>query len=408
MDGFRKNSAIMIFLTTSSSAINYLCQVALGHIMTLSSYGIINTIFSLILVLSVPATSINMLTAKLIAQQANPLQPQEPIVFLMKRLGVKISIGLMIFSVLFCIPGAKMLQAHPVTIIVTGVSVAVAVFPAVISGVLTGKGAFLAAGLFSLVVPFCKALGVLGAFAFSSDLAQQLVVLFSIVVGNILSIVAGRRALASSGTTPWSKIAGRISALDTSAKWIIVVNFVYLLFGNGDIFFITLFLGTEQSGIYSASMLFGRVLFFFTTALVSVLLPYVSRAASSQGVPNRVFKISIFMTTAVCLVCMIPVNLFPEWIISLVYGERYIPAVIFVPYSCLAATLVSLLNLELNYFIGIGREKRITCHMVIALLMLFVGVALFHQTVQQILVVLIAVLMGLFFLELPACWGKKI
>lgn len=407
MNSFRKNSVIMIFLTTLSSAINYLCQVALGHVMTVSSFGVINSLFSLILVLSVPGTSINMLTAKRVAQESADCKPSEHTIQTMIRLGLRIGALLVLCTALFSLPGGTMLHAHPVMLILTGIAVATGIFPYIISGAMAGRGAFLAAGFFSLIVPVCKTFGVIGAMFLPSELAQQITVMLAITVGNLLAVFLCRRILWPKDRSTPAKAEKEKSVLDAPTLWVMLANFIYLIFGNGDVFLVTLFLGSEQSGIYSASMLFGRILYFFTTALVSVLLPYVSRAASKDGAPDRVFKGAVLMTLAVCIVCFIPINLFPEAIITLVYGARYLPAVAFVPYSCLAAALVSLLNLELNYFIGIGAEKRITCHLAIALLCMVIGLGLFHQTVQQILLVLIVVLLGIFLAELPACLRQR-
>lgn len=412
MNEFKKNSVIMIVLTTLSSGINYLCQVAMGRVMSFSSFGVMNSLFSAILVLSVPGTSLNMLTAKQVAERNGDPQAAASAASAMCRLCAGIGILLCVVMTAASSPAARMLGTSPVMLILTGIVVATGLFPYIISGILAGRRAFLTAGLFSLIVPLCKAGGVALAGSLAEENVKQAVVLGAMVFGNLIAVFAFRRVLRPKGLRQDQAAAAR-TGVDRTTLLVMSANFIYLLFGNGDIFLVTWYLGAEPAGIYSASMLFGRILFFFTTALVSVLLPYVSLEKSAGGSPSRVFRNSLFMTLGVSLLCMIPINLFPAFFIRHLYGQQYLSAVPYVPFSCGVAVAVSLVNLELNYFIGIGQEKKVCRDLLVSLLVLIGLVQWRHGSVQVILVQLFCVLTGLFFYELrnclrqPPAGGKK-
>ena len=59
-----KNSLIVFVLTTTGSAINDLCQILMGRFFTVENYGIINTIFSLTLIVSVIGNTASMILSK--------------------------------------------------------------------------------------------------------------------------------------------------------------------------------------------------------------------------------------------------------------------------------------------------------------------------------------------------------
>ena len=87
----------------------------------------------------------------------------------------------------------------------------------------------------------------------------------------------------------------------------------------------------------------------------------------------------------------------------LLYGANYIAGAPMFPYSCAVAIFASLLNLELNCFVGMGKERRMLVHLSIALAGLLLLSAVFHASVPALLTVLAAVLGILVAIELPAC-----
>ena len=405
MKDFQKNGLIMVVLTTLASGINYLCQIGLGRVMSIASFGVMNSLFSLILVLSVPGTSVNMLAARQVAQRSGSVDACAATAYRLRLASFYIGCGLMCTILLVCVPLGKMLEAHPVMILLTGFAVVLSFFPSVISGILTGREAFLTAGLFSLIVPIIKALGIGTAMLFPSEAVQQFAVMSAIILGNLIAIIAGKRILFPNGNKKPKDMASAHTEIPIT---MIAVNFLYLLFSNGDIFLVTACFGSEQAGIYSASMLFGRVLFFFTTAVVSVLLPYVSKANGNGQDFAQVFCNALLVTLLVSAIGFVPINLFPDFFIQLLYGENYLPAVPYVPYSCVVAIFASLLNLELNCFIGLGKERRMLIHLAAALVILLLAVFLFHQSIPTLLVILAAILGALVLIELPVCWRGRI
>lgn len=400
MDEFKKSSIIMIVLTTLASGLNYLCQIVMGRVMATESFGVMNSLFSVILVLSVPGTSVNMLTAKQVAESENSAGA---VARTMCRLCVLV--GAVIFVIIGLTSGitAELMDTSPVLIVLTGTVVVASLFPYIISGVLSGKHTFLMAGLFSLIVPSFKMIGVISAAVLTGELKKQMAIMGAMILGNLVAVILCGRILWSKPTDDITNTNTYSTAVDQTALYVMMANLVYLLFANADIFLVTLCLGSETAGFYSSVMMFGRIIFYFTTALVSVLLPYVSHEQSAGGAPSRVFRNSLVMTLAVSALCTIPVNLFPEFFIQLIYGEKFLPATAYMPFSCAVSVIVSLVNLELIYFIGVGLEKKIFKDLFVALVVLVILVLWQHGSVQIVLLEISCVLAVLCFVELKNC-----
>lgn len=397
----------MIILTTLSSGINYLSQIIMGKVLEIPSFGIMNSLFSLILVLNVFGASVNMITAKRVAEQRDDLSKSAAIARRMTRISFIVGIVLLIVVSIGSCGYSSFLAAAPITLIFVGGIVATNLFPYVISGILTGLGSFIAAGLFSMIVPLFKICGVLTACFWEAELQKQVWILGLMIAGNLVATIFFKRTLyPPAAALPNTGHQEDEKLFDQSLFLVTASNFMYLLFANADILLINQFCGAEEGGIYSASMLFGRIIFYFTTAVVSVLLPYTARENHAGGNATGIFRGSFLMILAASALCIIPLNWYPELFIKLIYGERYLPAIRYIPFSCGIAVIISLLDLELNYLIGIGREKKISIDQAIALVALALLLLWRHSNSEEILGNLVCVLTGLFLCELPVCIKK--
>lgn len=403
---FQKNSVIMIVLTIFSSGINYLSQIVMGKVLAIPSFGVMNSLFSLILLLNVLGASVNMLTAKRVAEQCEDPAKVSATARQMTHISLIAGIFFLLVGGIVSLARLPLLGASPIALGLVAAVIATNFFPFIISGVLTGQGLFVAAGLFGLIVPLFKICGVLTAYLWSEELYKQIWILGLMVVGNLVSTTLFRYNLYppmfASIDSPQQETT---IILDKSLLLVTCSNFMYLLFANMDIFLINQFCGSEEGGVYSASMLFGRIIFYFTSAVVSVLLPYVSKEKSAGGNVTGMFLDSLFIILAVSAVCIIPLNWDPELFIRLIYGEEYLAAVQYIPFSCGIAVIISLFNLELNYLIGIGYEKKILIDQVIAFVVLIL-LLWHHGNTEDILIRLFCVLIGLFLFKLPVCVKK--
>lgn len=397
MKDFAKNSIIMVTLTTVASAINYLCQILMGRLLSPTAFGIMNSLFSAILVLSVPATSLTMTVTRQVAVQDDGSSTHE-----ITRPAVQICVWC---GSLYCAAAAAAAaivrtdSLEKAVLLLAGAVVCAGLFPYIISGVLAGRRAFWLAGIFSLIVPVFKMGGIGASLLTAGDTQRQMVILGAMLLGNLAAIVAARGCLA----LPRWRETFPLPKTDGATASVIACNFIYLLFANADIFLITVCLGGETAGYYSAVMMFGRVVFYFTTALVSVVLPYVSMAHGSGGDPVRIFRLSLYTTLLVAGLCIVPLLCAPTFFIRLLYGEKYLSAAAYMLPACLIAVLVSALNLEWNYYIGVREEKRVLRDFACALLLLTILVALRRGCIDDILLVLTVVLLGLFLAELKGC-----
>lgn len=395
---FRKSSINLFLLTTAASAINYVCQIAMGRLLIVEVYGVINAIFSFILVCSVPGTTFNLLAAKYVAEREGDSQKVGSMIALLLRMAV--ITGGVCFIV--AIPANRAIRnflgaGSPLIVLLTMAVVCLGFLPSVISGALSGVKSFIAVGLISLVVPAVKLLGIfLTALFAKSGIQQETLIMFFMFLGTSLGIAVGVFFLHKDGLRcrfSRDRQSGR-SLFSTSAA-VFVVNLVYTFLSNVDILSINYFDGGKTAGFYSPAMLLGRIIFYFVTALITVMLPYVASENSKGKNSIRILNKTLAYTAALSILVFIPINLFSKWFISLLYGSRYLISSSFIFYASLISILLSVLNILINYLIGIGKIRALLLTCVSGTLLLVAAILMFHATAIQILIdiaVMLAVL----------------
>ena len=61
------NGLLLFGLNMLASVINYVCQILMTRVLSIEAFGTINTIFSFMLIVSVPGTSLTMMVSRFYA-----------------------------------------------------------------------------------------------------------------------------------------------------------------------------------------------------------------------------------------------------------------------------------------------------------------------------------------------------
>ena len=142
----------LFFLNISASALNYLCQLVMARVLSVGSYGTINTIFSFMMIVAVPGTTLTMIVARYYA--SNDASNNER-GYLKKQLLVVSTLTIIAFVILFALNGVmKNLLAidDRFVLIIAFILAALGYFQPLYSGVFSGKKCFILVGIYSLMI----------------------------------------------------------------------------------------------------------------------------------------------------------------------------------------------------------------------------------------------------------------
>ena len=144
------------------------------------------------------------------------------------------------------------------------------------------------------------------------------------------------------------------------------------------------FLGTVESGLYAALATMGKIVFFASGVIPTVMFPLISERFEKGKNYRKIITQALCLVLAECLAVSAIYFLFPQLMIELLYGSAYLRAAPFLGWFAVFISFYSLNNLLVNFFLSVGRVKMSWLPLVAAGLQAGL-IWLFHQSINQII-----------------------
>ena len=127
------------------------------------------------------------------------------------------------------------------------------------------------------------------------------------------------------------------------------------LLNNMDVIFVKHFFSGDQAGIYSGLVTVGKVLLFGTSSVATVMFPQISADFTRGESPKK--KLGGFLAVQLLLVVCGTVFFvsFPKFITLLMFGEKYLPAVMYLPRFSIFMAFYVLINFFVLFFMAVGK-----------------------------------------------------
>ncbi len=363
-----------------------------GRWLGTRTYGEVSALVALYTV----GTAVNLTLVLILARYAAHLQATArlgAIRPLMRRTERAIAIPALLFCLAvgaIALPAADFLRlSSPAPLVWLGMAVAIYWFTAVPRGVLQGLQRFpaLAANLSLELVVRTLALVAflaLGLSVSGSMMALVAGVLFAYLLGS-----ATLRDLRHHEPRPdrMSSLAGfgMLAAAGT-------VGVLWLY--NVDVVLAKHYLGAHQAGIYGGLNKIETILYYATVSVSQVLFPRVVEATATRRHPGRLLLLSCGLIVAMGLGAILVFGAAPGLIVQVLYGPAFADAKPFVlPVSVIGLGL-SLDNLLVQFLIAVHDQwfvpvMSVACALMVAL------IAVFHASLEQIVVDVFVCIFGL-------------
>lgn len=173
---------------------------------------------------------------------------------------------------------------------------------------------------------------------------------------------------------------------------------------SADIILIKHFYSAKDAGIYSGLSLLGRIIYFFSAPIVTVMFPLIVQRHTKNEKYVHLFKISVALIFISSMLLTLFYYLFPEFNIRiLLKREEYLVIKPTLWYFGLYMSLYSVLSVFVNFFLSTKRTKVfIPC--VVAAFSQWILIWFFHDSFTQIITISIAVVSLLLLTLLLYYW----
>jgi len=162
-----------------------------------------------------------------------------------------------------------------------------------------------------------------------------------------------------------------------------VAVFSLFSFTSTDTLLVKHFLPSSDAALYSGLSVLGRIIFYFSAPIGSVMFPLVIKRIHEKRNAKGLLYASFLLVLVPSLLLSLVYFLFPEAIIGFVLGKQYISGAPLLGWFGLYLCIFSLLNILINFLLSIKK----TAVSYIALggaCIQAIGITLFHSTIRQV------------------------
>jgi O-antigen/teichoic acid export membrane protein len=176
-------------------------------------------------------------------------------------------------------------------------------------------------------------------------------------------------------------------------------------FTSTDIILVKHFFNSHDAGFYAGLSLIGRVIFYFTAPIPSVMFPLLIRRHNLGKSFSRLFYLALLLVLIPSIAITGFYFLFPNFVINLFLGGRdYLTIVPYIGFFGIYLTIFSLLNVCVNFFLSLNKTK-IASLVALAALSQIVLIYIFHSNFYQVIGISITV-SSILLLTLLAYYAK--
>lgn len=402
---FLRNSTILFIGTMAVNVLNYVFHLVVGRMVSPSAYGEIESLVSLFAIISVPAGTLTLIAMKYAADM-KATENFEGTAELSKYLMLKVFVygaPLFLVALLFTPLVKSFLHIEEsLPVVLLWAVMFFSFLSAATSGILTGWQKFSntsVVGVLSTCLKLLSALFFLKlGFSVSGVVGSYVLATLFVYLANLwlLKKFFQRNNSLERSTTTFS-----FSDIKSYIAPAFFGTLSLAILGNVDMIFAKHHLEASLSGGYGALSIAAKTIFFVTGVLTTVLFT-MSAEESRQGKhDSKIFHLAVWLTVLVVIGSTLVFSLFPEFIVSILFGEKYLAISHSLGWFALAAGIYSLANLFLQYLLSL-RETRITLYFLalagFEILILFYFVETFYAIIGVTIVTqMVAVLLGLWF-----------
>ena len=376
---------VAFFIATGATGLaNFLFNVVISRMLGPSQYGALGALLNLVIILSVLLSGLQVVVTTAVAGMESS-EGDLGVSHLVKHflgIGLALSIGMAAVSPL--IRSYLHLQSIASVLILVGwclPSVLIALF----QGVLIGEHRFgwvAFATLVSTVVGRLL-LGVLFVelgFGLNGAIAAT-------TVAQLLSlsvfVIPLRRQLWHVATTGVRHISLGVRELTLST--LALAGFWVL--ASMDTVLARHFLSTTASGHYAAASVAGRIALFATGAIATLALPRLSLGAGRSAEARSTLRWALVVTFGLGLVVALVLSIIPGFVVGVLFGANYMASVAALRVLSFETLALGLLSLLVYYHIA--RKSWMALLSWPGVLVSFLGIYLFHQSLISISLVML-------------------
>ena len=403
---FELNSLVLFIMMMLSNICNYLFQIIVGNLVQIEEYAQINTVLSLIAILTIPTSIITIICARYMAISSSDAAYSQVI----RTLLIFSSIVVIIMMV-FVLPLTNHIKAilslYSNGYIYGTLAVSIfTIFNAIFLGILQGRGHFFEYGIENLIASVGK-----------MCLSAVLVLLGMKVYGVIAAILIGLFLAVAYGFSRTKSMIIPIFEMKEKnyidkreffkySIGAVIAQGTVILLTNGDMLLVKAFFQDREAGLYSSAMVIGKIVMYVSTAVVATMFPAVAQRANMKQDTKILLKKALLYGGGVAIICALLLVLMGKPLIGVFFGKKYLEAFSIVPSVCFYVVPLTFVTILMNYLLALNKTKLFNTIMLLAVVTIVSVCFFFHRTLKTMISTCGVILLFALILCIIIIWIK--
>lgn len=343
-----KSGMIVFFGTLITNALAYLYHLLMGRLLGPTGYGELSSLFSLLYIINVPILVGQTVLIKFVSsyKAKDEIGKTKSLLVIVTKyfmLGSLLLLPVALFSSPF-ITGFLHLKSNDLFVLVYGM-VVFSLLGIAMASVLQGYQMFVWSSILSVF-------SMIFRVAISVPMAGLGVsgVMWAALISSILVYIVYFYPLKFLLPVASKPIEMKFSeALKYTVPTFITLLGITSIYST-DIMLVRHYFNASEAGLYAALAVLGKIIFYASSAVTTVLFPIIAEKTASGKKMQSEIGIAIGIVSAISLVLCLLFFIFPEFIVSALFGNAYSQA----------SGLLGLFGIFLAVF-SIGNSLAMTC-----------------------------------------------
>src|SRR3989344_1492389 len=388
LNPFFTGSFVMIVGSNLVNVLNYVYHFIIGRLLGPANYGELSALFSLIGMLGIIPTSFGLVIVKTISSAKSKEETKGLISWFSKRI-LYLSLSMFLIVTIFSKSIASFLNIQNYfLIIILGVMF------------LFSLSAFLNRSVLQGLLKFKETVAsILAENTIKLFLGIILIFLGFSVAGAIVGVFCATIVgwwITKSALKDYKGIEKEISPdqkkIFKFALPVLFYSFASASLISTDLLLVKHFFSSYEAGVYAAVSTLGKIIFFGTAPISSVMFPLVSKKNSTGGDSQKVFLYSLILTVLISVIVVLIYILLPTLSVFVLYGSRYVEAINYLGIYSIFIALYTTASLLVNYFLSLNKTKIVIVPLIAAFLQAG-GIWFYHQNLTE--VIMVSIIVGL-------------
>lgn len=395
-----KGSFIVLFGSILTNVGSYIFHLMMGRWLGPADYGVLESLVSVLTLLSIPLGVLNIIIVKYVSIKHNNIKIDNKnsdnnfIKLIIDKVSIYGLIILLLFLCLFPITKNVLKINSFYLILAVGITFYFNLYSSVFSSVLQGKMEFLR----------FSCLGVFGSW--SKLIFGVILVYFGFKVGgpitafalsSIFTFATGYFLLnKTTGFNLFSKekskmtVRGLFTGVEKYSLAVLLSSLSLTSLISADIILARFFLSPLEAGHYAALSVLGKIIFFASSPIISVMFPMISNK-ESQGKDYRLLlAASFFMVLIISILISSVFYLFPSGMSTALFGLKYSGISNSLGNFAIFISLYGLCYLLVNFYLSISKKIIVIFPVVFSIVQILL-IVMFHKDIAQIVFINILV-----------------